>query len=307
MNMKDKILVIGSMHYDIITKLPRMPERGEDLPALSVDIRSGGKGANQAVQAAKLGKDVVLYGKVGDDAQGKYLLETIRSYGVDTQYIEIADDITGLGLVNALPDGSIFATIAHGANYKISEKDIRDHEHLFEDAEYLLLQMEISKEAIEKSIELAEKHRVKVIFNTAPALPIEEEYLKKCSLLIMNEVEAQSFCGFPVSDVEKAQKAATELNERYGAGIIITLGARGSVLCDEGKLEFVHSEKVNAIQTTGAGDSYVGAVASELLDGKTLTQACRFATKCSALTVMKVGAQDAMPFRSDIEKFFYKN
>ena len=304
--MKDKILVIGSMNYDIITKVPHMPERGETLPADSVSVRSGGKGANQAVQAAKLGKKVVMYGKVGTDAQGKYLLETISSYKVNVDNVEKAQEITGLGLVNALPDGSVFATIAHGANYEITPEDISRHEELFHDAEYLILQMEIPQKAIEKSIELAAKNGVKVVFNTAPAEKIEESYLEKCSLLIMNEVEAQAFCGFEIKNAQDAESAALSLNRKYKTGIIITLGEKGSVICEEEKLTRLTPEKVEAVETTGAGDSYVGAVTSELMDGKSLIEACEFANRCSALTVMKVGAQDSMPTKEEVDKFFIK-
>ncbi len=298
--MRDKIVVIGSLNYDVILKIPRLPECGETLPADTATFSAGGKGANQAVQAAKLGVETYMVGCVGEDAQGDYLLESARKYGVHTDYIRRCTEATGMGVVNAVEDGSVFACIVRGANFAVTREDVDAAEPLLKEARLVILQMEIPQEINEYAIDKAKACGCQVLLNAAPAAEIPEAYLEKCDILVVNEVEAAFYLKEKIDTREQAEKGAPLLAEKYGADIIITLGSLGSVVCERGAVTFLPSKKVEAIETTGAGDSFIGGVGSALIRGENLTDACEFATRCSAVTVCRLGAQASMPTLDEV-------
>ncbi|MFR8547272.1 MAG: ribokinase [Lachnospiraceae bacterium] len=300
--MRDKIIVIGSLNYDIILKLAKLPARGETLPADDVAFSAGGKGANQAVQAAKLGVKTYMAGCVGNDAMGDFLLETAEKYGVDTTYIRRAQEPSGMGIVNAMEDGSVFATIVRGANFAITREDIDRIAPLMEEAGLLILQMEIPQEMNRYAIDCAKKHGCRVLLNAAPAAPLEEEYLQKCDILVVNEVEASFYAGRAIDTMEKAQQEAGRMAQAYGNTVIITMGAAGAAVGDGEKSEQIPSCKVQAVETTGAGDSFIGGVGYAVLAGMDIFDACRFATRCSAVTVCRPGAQPSMPTLGELEE-----
>ena len=301
--MRDKIIVIGSLNYDIILKLPRLPQCGETLPAHSATFSAGGKGANQAVQASKLGVDTYMVGCVGTDSHGDYLLETAKKYHLNTDYIRRVEEPSGMGIVNTMEDGSVFATIVKGANFAMKKEDVDRAEELLKEAAIVILQMEIPQDINEYAIDKAKECGAKVLMNAAPAAPISDEYLRKCDILVVNEVEAGYYLGKEITNEEQAREGAKLFHERYGSDIIITLGKLGSVVCENGEISFLPSKKVDAIETTGAGDSFIGGVGYSLLNGMTLTQACRFATCCSAITVCRLGAQDSMATLDEVDEF----
>lgn len=293
--MRDKILVIGSLNYDIILKMPKLPDPGETLPANDVAFSAGGKGANQAVQAAKLGVPTYMAGCVGSDAMGSFLLETAAGYGVNTDYIRRAEGPSGMGIVNAMEDGSVFACIVRGANFEITKADIDGMEPLFDEAGLLILQMEIPQDVNRYAIDMARAHGCRVLMNAAPAAPFETEYLKKCDILVVNEVEAGYYAGRTISTMAEALAEAQRLSETLGSTVIITMGKEGAVVSSEGRSEQIPSRKVKAVETTGAGDSFIGGIGYAVLHGMDIFEACRFATKCSAVTVCRLGAQPSMP------------
>ena len=293
--MKDKITVIGSLNYDIILKVKRLPEKGETMTAESAGFSAGGKGANQAVQAAKPGIPTYMVGCVGKDSMGDYLIETAKRHGVCTDHIRRSDENTGMGMVQALEDGSVYAVIARGANYSVSREDVDNAKDLLKESSSLILQMEIPQEVNEYAIRTAGECGCRVIMNAAPAAKISDDALSMCDIVAVNEVEAAFYCGTPVDSVEKAKSEIAGLCARYGNSWIFTLGASGSVLSDGKKTEFIPSMKVKAVETTGAGDSYIGGFAYALQSGKDFFDAGKFATCCSAVTVCRVGAQDSMP------------
>lgn len=299
--MRDKIVVIGSLNYDIILKIPRLPDCGETLPADNAAFSAGGKGANQAVQAAKLGVKTYMVGCVGEDAHGDYLLKTARNYGVNTDYIRRCDETTGMGVVNAVEDGSVFACIVRGANFAITKKDVDRAEELLKEASLVILQMEIPQEINEYAIKKAKSCGCKVLMNAAPAAEIPEEYLRQCDIIVVNEVEAGFYLKEEVETVVQAQQGALALARKYGADIIITLGKAGAVVSEKENVTFIPSKKVEAVETTGAGDSFIGGVGYGLLQGKSLAAACEFATCCSAITVCRLGAQASMPTLDEVE------
>ena len=297
---KDKIVVIGSLNYDVILKVPHLPACGETLPADEAAFSAGGKGANQAVQAAKLGVPVYMVGCVGQDFQGDFMLKSAEKYGVHTDLIRKTADPTGMGVINAVPDGSVFATIVRGANFAVTKGDIDKAEGILKEAAIVILQMEIPQEINMYAIDKAKSCGCKVLLNAAPAAAMPEEYLKKCDIIVVNEVEAGFYLNQKVETVPQAEEGAKVLADRYEADIIITLGAMGAVVSDGGLITFIPSKKVDAIETTGAGDSFIGGTAYSLITGKNLTEACQFATCCSAVTVCRLGAQDSMPVLEEI-------
>lgn len=301
--MRDKIVVIGSLNYDIILKLPRLPECGETLPANSATFSAGGKGANQAVQASKLGVNTYMVGAVGNDSHGDYLIEVANKYNLNTDHVRRVDSPTGMGIVNTMEDGSVFAAIVKGANFEVTKEDVDNAEDIIREAKLVILQMEIPQEVNEYAIEKAGKWGAKVLLNAAPAAPIDDEYLKKIDILVVNEVEAGYYLGEQINNQDQAETGARLIREHYGCDAIITLGKLGSVVNDGGKITFLPSKKVNAIETTGAGDSFIGGVGYSLMQGMSLTAACEFATCCSAITVCRLGAQDSMATLEEVKAF----
>lgn len=300
--MRDKITVVGSLNYDIILKISRLPEKGETFPANDIAFSSGGKGANQAVQAAKLGVDTYLIGCVGNDPNGQFLLDTVSSYGVNTDFVNKIEGSSGLGVVNAMDDGSVFAVIARGANFQMTKKQIDDAVHLFKESKIVILQMEIDPKINEYVIDKAKEAGCIVLMNAAPAAPIDEEYMKKIDILVVNEVEAAYYLGGEIDSRDKAEKGAKEFFDRYGNSCVITLGSEGAVAGDKGNVAFIPAMKVPAVESTGAGDSFIGGMSYALVQGMNLADACRFATKCSAVTVCRCGAQPSMPTFNEINQ-----
>lgn len=298
--MRDKVTVIGSLNYDIILKISRLPEKGETLPAEDATFSSGGKGANQAVQAAKLGVPTYMVGCVGDDVNGQLLIDTVSGYGVHTEFIKRVKGPSGMGVVNAMEDGSVFATIVRGANFRISKSQIDEIEDLLQETKILILQMEIPQEINQYAIDKAKEKGCLVLMNAAPAEQISEEYLKKIDILVVNEVEAAFYLGEEMNSIEKAMEGAEKLCKRYGNSCVITLGKEGAVVCDGEKTSFIQSKKVPAVESTGAGDSFIGGMSYALAQKMSLKESCEFATRCSAVTVCRYGAQPSMPALEEV-------
>lgn len=299
--MRDKIIVVGSLNYDIVLKVPKLPKEGETLPAKEAVFSAGGKGANQAVQAAKLGIETYMAGCVGNDAMGDFLLKTAQGYGLHTEYIRRTDGTSGMGVVNAIEDGSVFATIVRGANFEITEEDIDKIEPLLDDAGLMILQMEIPQDKNKYAIDMARAHGCRVLLNAAPAVPIEEEYLRKCDILVVNEVEASYYAGKIIDTMEKAVEEAENMAKRLGNIVIITMGKDGAAVSNGDRTEEIPANAVDAVETTGAGDSFIGGIGYAVLNGMNIFEACRFATKCSAVTVCRMGAQDSMPTLQELQ------
>jgi ribokinase len=289
------------MNYDLILKIPRFAEVGETLTAEDALFSAGGKGANQAVQAAKLGIPVYMVGCVGEDANGEQLLAEAKNYGVHVEYVRKCDCPTGMGIVNACPDGSVRSVIIRGANYAITEADIDNLNELFQETALVILQMEIPMKINEYAIEKAKEAGCRILLNAAPAMQMELKYLAMTDILVVNEVEASYYLGCRIDTSESAMKGSVSLSEWLGNDCIITLGKEGSVVCTGGVPQFIPAKKVQAVESTGAGDSFIGAVGYALLNKMDLVEAGVFATCCSAVTVCGYGAQPSMPYLEEIE------
>ena len=299
--MNKKITVIGSLNYDVILKIPRLPFKGETLTANGAAFSAGGKGANQAVQAAKLKTPTYMVGCVGTDASADFLVNTAKEYGVNVDYIRKVPGSSGMGVINAVEDGSVYACIVRGANFEVTKEDVDNAMPILKESGVCILQNEIPVEIIVYAIDKAKEAGCTVVLHAAPAIELPEECLSKVDILVVNEVEAEFYCHEKIDSVEKAKTEIKKMAEKYNNNVIFTLGKDGAVAYENGTIEFIPAMKVDAIETTGAGDSYIGAVSHSIIEGKSLIEACKFATKCSAITVCRMGAQPSMPTLEDVE------
>lgn len=300
--VKKQITVIGSLNYDMILKVKRLPYEGETMAAEGVSMAAGGKGSNQAAQAAKLGIPTYLIGAVGNDSMGEFLIAEAKKYGIITDRIKIVDGSTGLGIVNALEDGSVHATIVRGANYELTKEDIDKNMDLLRSSGVIILQNEILPETNKYVMEIARDLDCKVILNAAPAEELDQEHLAMCDIVVVNEVEASFYCGREIKDVNSAMDAIT-ISRELGNTWVFTLGSQGSLVAGGNRCEFIPSHHVKAIETTGAGDSYIGALGYALCEGMDPFDGGRFATCCSAITVCGIGAQQSMPTLEQVKAF----
>ena len=304
MRRNNMILVAGSLNYDIILKVKRMPREGETMTCESASTAAGGKGANQAVQSAKLGVPTFMIGAVGADNMGDFLLEQGRSYGLDVSRVKRSWESTGMGCIHALEDGRVFATINRGANYDVTTADLDASADLFAKAKILILQNEIPHEVNIYAANLAKSHGLKVLYNAAPAFPGKKDVLPLADVVIVNEGEASDYLGVEIASVEDAQREGLKASAEMGNTWVITMGSQGSVICSDGRSEIVRPYKVDAVESTGAGDSYIGGLGYALLQGMDIFSAAKFATKCSAITVCGIGAQNSMPTLEQIHERF---
>ncbi|MGS2779680.1 ribokinase [Robertmurraya sp. GLU-23] len=300
---KNAVTIVGSINYDIILKQKRLPEIGETFTADSVTFCGGGKGANQAVQCAKLGLESYMVGKVGNDQFGSELIASMKKYGLNTDYVSKADTNTGLGIVNAISDGSVVATIAKGANYSLTIEDIDQAEGLFKKSKIVILQLEIPKEVVEYTIKKVKEYNCYVILNSAPASEIDVDCLKLVDCLVVNETEASFYAGERVSSIREAEKVCEKLYQYTNNLLIITLGEKGSILYDGKKTIHIPCRTVDVVETTGAGDSYTGALAYGLTNEWPIEKIGEFASIVSSRTVTKIGAQDAMPTLLELNEY----
>ncbi len=275
---------------DLVTKTDTIPKVGETVKGTSFFINPGGKGANQAIAAAKLGADISLIGCVGDDEFGNQLLSHLAAEGVSTDYIKKVSNVsTGIASITlSASDNSII--IVSGANDYITPKLVEEYENIIAQSDILLLQLEVPLLAVEKAVELAKKHEVLVILNPAPIQPLSENLLKSVDFLIPNEHEQKELFKYGNSSMI-AKKCIT------------TRGSKGVSFYQNDKEVHIPSLKVDVLDTTGAGDSFNGAFAVALSEGKDTKEACHFANIVGALTVTNLGAQTGMPTRKVIQTF----
>ena len=303
--MKEKkAVIIGSLNYDIILKQKRLPKIGETFVADSITMCGGGKGANQAVQLSKLGGKAFMAGCVGNDKFGEELLSNLQKHNVNTDNVKLSEkNNTGMGIVNVFDDGKLIATITRGANYDITNSDIDKIKNEIISAQIIILQMEIPIEVIEYVINLASKHDVYIMLNAAPACEIKEEVLSKVNCLVVNETEASFYLNKEINDVKSSIENCEELYGKIKDLLIITLGENGSLLYDGKEKLHIKARKAEVTETTGAGDSFIGAFAYKLLNDSSYKEAAEFASLVSSITVTKIGAQDSMPTYEEVKKF----
>lgn len=296
MSVKKKILVIGSSNTDMTIKAARIPLPGETILGGDFKMGPGGKGANQAVAAARLGGDVTFVCKVGRDLFGENAVRGYQKEGIDTSHILYSEKPSGVALIMVDDSGENVISVAPGANGQITVEDIRGIRQVISDSDFLILQLEIPVDAVVEAAKIAHDAGVYVILNPAPTAKLPEEIYGYISLITPNQTEAALMTGID-SDLKASM---TKLSKMGVQNIIMTLGSKGSAIWDGSDYEIVPAQKVSAVDATAAGDTFCGALCVALSEGLDKKQAAEFATKASALTVQKIGAQESIPYRKDI-------
>ncbi|MBR0109158.1 MAG: ribokinase [Bacteroidales bacterium] len=299
--MSKKILVIGSSNTDMTIKSPRLPAPGETILGGTFVMGPGGKGANQAVAASRLGGDVTFICKVGRDMFGENAVKGYQKEGIDTSHTLYSDQASGTALILVDDSGENCIAVAPGANGDLSPADIDSVADVIKKADYLILQLEIPVESVLRAAKIAHEAGVYVILNPAPACKLPEEIFKYISLITPNQTESALMTGIEVKDEASRTKAIDSFHKMGVKDVIVTLGSKGSLVCQGNEQIMVEALKVKAVDATAAGDTFCGAVCVALSEGKTLEEAARFATKASALTVQKMGAQSSIPYITDIK------
>ncbi|OCT14734.1 ribokinase [Paenibacillus pectinilyticus] len=291
-----KIVVIGSINMDYSLKVAHLPQKGETLKATSFHMNAGGKGANQAVAARRLGAEVAMIGAVGKDEAGSELLQRLRLEGIDTTGIAVTESRTGMAQIIVEEAGDNSIVIVPGANAEVSESWVKQHEHVIQEADFILVQLEIPLETVDYVIKLANRYHKRVLLNPAPASPLPDKIYAHIDILTPNETELQTLTG--CSDrIEGVQ----QLLDKGVKRVIVTLGEQGCFYMDASSQLRVKAMQVQAIETTGAGDAFNGALAVALCEGKPLEEVLKFSNIVGALVASRVGAQEAMPFRQEVD------
>jgi ribokinase len=295
-----KIIVVGSANTDMVVKIDKHPLPGETRLGGDFFMNAGGKGANQAVAAARLGGNVAFVAKVGNDIFGKQTLEGLTNEHIDTSHVfidDIAPSGTALIIVNAEGENSI--VVAPGANAKLNTEDVKVIASL-KDTAFILMQLEIPIETISAVIEAAKINGTHVILNPAPAQQLSNSILEELFLLVPNESEASILTGIQVTDLASASKAADALLQKGVSHVIITLGKQGAYFKSAFKEILIPAPSVIAIDTTAAGDTFCGALTVAKTEGKDWEDAIRFAITAASISVTRMGAQASVPFRNEI-------
>jgi ribokinase len=298
------IVVVGSSNTDMIIRVPRIPRAGETLLGGEFLTAAGGKGANQAVGAARAGGTVTFVARVGRDAFGDQAIAGLRRDGIDVSCV-FRDRLTasGVALIFVAKDGENSIAVAGGANAKLSPADVNKATRAIRSAALLMTQLETPLATVTAAAEVAAKAGVPVVLNPAPARPLANSLLKLISILTPNETEAELLTGIKVTDEAGAAMACAKLRSRGVRTVILTLGERGAFLADVDGQRLVPGFKVKTVDSTAAGDIFNGALAVALAEGKTVLDAVRFANAAAALSVTRLGAQPSAPTRADIGKF----
>jgi len=298
-----RIVVVGSSNTDLIVQASRAPMAGETLIGYDFAIAPGGKGANQAVAAARLGAEVAFIARVGDDSFGRRAVEGYRRDGIDTRFVKVDPSApSGVALIVVEEGGENRIIVVPGANGNLSPEDVGSAEEVMAGAQVLLVQLEIPVETVEKALRLAYRHGLITMLNPAPARPISDAILKYARILTPNEVEASVIAGLPIGNSKEAEKAARMLLGKGPEAVVVTLGAEGALLVTKQEAALVPSFPVEAVDTTAAGDAFNGGLAVALAREDNLKDAVRYGCAAGALSVTKLGAQPSLPTAEEVEK-----
>lgn len=305
-----KILVVGSSNTDLIIKVPEIPRPGETLLGGEFMTFPGGKGANQAVAAARAGGDIVFIAAVGDDSYGEEAVKGYKMDNINTEDIKICKGVpSGIAMITISAGGENAITVASGANAQLLPDDLDEAEEAFVEANYMLVQLETPLETVEKAIGLCGEFKTNVILNPAPAADLPDEILAGVHIITPNETEAERLTGISVEGEEDALRAAEVLHKRGVNIVIITLGSAGAFVSDpqSGLARLIPGFEVEAADTTAAGDTFNGQLAVALSEGLAMEEAIFIAHAAAALSVQNIGAQNSIPFREQTDEFLKIN
>ncbi len=304
--MSVDIVVLGGINMDLVSNADVLPKPGETIKGYKFGMYPGGKGSNQAVAIGKLGGSVSMLGRVGDDSFGDTLRKSLESSGVNTDFLGVSKrQSTGIALIMVDKNGENMITFVPGANGDVNVEDIRKAESVIEGAKIFLSQLEVPYEAVFEGVDIAYKNRVTVIIDPAP-VPSERfpnDFWKKVSVVTPNEVEAEGLTGIEVKDVESAKKAGEVLLSWGIKNAVVKLGPKGCVFVSRDSWKYIESVKVNAVDSTAAGDVFAGALSFSLARGDDMLKALQFANYAGALSTTKYGAQPGAPTYDELMKF----
>ncbi|WP_309242062.1 ribokinase [Paenibacillus sp. S150] len=301
---KLSIVVIGSLNMDMVVRTERAPQAGETLFGQRFALSPGGKGANQAAAAARLGAEVTMIGRVGRDAFGSELLEVMRQEHIHTQHIvESETQATGVASIVVDGEGENRIIVVPGANIEMGPADIAALEPVLSQADIVVMQLETDILMCEHAAAMAGGHGIPVILNPAPAQELGDDLLQHVTYLTPNETEAGILAGIAVNSIDDAEQAARILLQKGVQNVIVTLGSKGALVVNKAGSLHIPGFPVQAVDTVAAGDSFNGALAVQLTGGKTLDEAVRFANAVGALAVGKQGAIPSLPRLPEVERF----
>jgi ribokinase len=299
--MARRIYVIGSSNTDMVVKTEKLPMPGETVIGGTFFMNPGGKGANQAVAAARLGGRVTFIARVGADLFGTQALQQFQKENIDTRFItQDAAYPSGVALIGVDQHGENTIIVAPGSNRQLSVKDVSTAFESIEEKSIILIQLEIPQETVEFAILNGLKKKCDVILNPAPVQPVDGNALSNLTIITPNETEAEMLTGIHISDLNTAEQSARQLHQRGVQQVIITLGAKGAFVSTGSTAKLISAPKVTAVDTTAGGDCFNGALAVALAEGMRIEDAASFACRAASLSVTRMGAQSSMPYRNEI-------
>ena len=299
--MAKKIIVVGSTNMDMVVKTNHIPVPGETVLAGSFFMNPGGKGANQAVAVARLGGDAVFISKMGNDIFGKQSAQLLNDEGINTFYILSDNDLpSGVALITVDQTGENSIVVASGANANLHPADLENALEEIGRANIILMQLEIPIDTVFFVARYAAGNGVRVILNPAPARELSPELLSHIDIITPNKTEAEMLSGIKVTNIETAKKAAKAIHEKGVKDVVVTMGPLGAVIYQQDKIQVVPAQKMEAIDSTAAGDVFNGALAVALSEGKLLIDAVKFACEAAAISVTRMGAQSSIPYRNEL-------
>jgi ribokinase len=295
------IVVVGSLNMDLVMRTPRVPVGGETLSGHGFSTLPGGKGANQAVACARLGAQVSMVGQVGDDGFGKTLRDGLVADGIDVSGVKQTSAVgTGVAMILVEDIGQNRILLAAGANGALTAADIDAQSAVIEGGAMLVIQLEVPLHVVRHAIRTAHAAGVPVLLNPGPAAPLPDEIWSQVDILVPNETEASLLSGIAVSDAASAYAAARVFRQRGIAWVLVTLGEQGVAVVDDGGERHFPARVVNAVDTTAAGDTFIGGLCAGLVEGMSLDAAVSLAQRASALCVTRHGAQPSIPYRREL-------
>lgn len=298
-----KVVVLGSINMDLVTLCERAPRGGETLLGKEFHQIPGGKGANQAVALGKLEGNVSMLGKVGKDSMGEELLNSMKNSGVDISNIERSDAFTGIAQITLEEIGENRIIVVPGANYDVDKKYINTHLDAIENCDLLVAQLEIPLETVKYAFEIAKKAGKTTILNPAPAVQLDEEIIKNSDYIIPNETELEVLTGISTDTMDGVEKAANTLLDKGVKGLIVTLGSKGALYISKNEKKLVPAHKVKAVDTTAAGDSFIGGLVRGMSEENSLEDSIALGTKVAAIAVTRLGAQTSVPTMAEVLEF----
>jgi ribokinase len=305
----NRVCILGSINIDLILNVKKMPQVGETIFGENLKNASGGKGANQAIAASRCGSEVKMIGKIGNDNNGNSLVEALVKDSINVKYVGVdVDSPTGTALITVDEEGNNSIIVVPGANMTINHEEILAAKKIIEDSDLIISQFETPLQATIDAFKIAKGKKVITILNPAPAKTIPDELYSLTDIIVPNETEVYELSGVKVETLTDAKKAADLFLQRGVKYVIITLGEKGAVLIDKNRIQLIPAYKVNAIDTTAAGDSFIGALASvvnkDSINFDNLIEAIKFGNKVSSIVVQNEGAQPSIPYLSEIKRIF---